>query len=275
MTMAPERTPTQESDRPSDIPNWPVVVLATVVMALVGTGLIFLFVRGTGDGVDSGERIRGSGDITTQTRPVGDFDGVTLMSGGRLLITQGTEESLTIETDDNLMPFLETEVSGGELRISAEKDGTSYNLDPSGDIIFRIGVIDLRDITVYGGGDFEMGTLTTAQLDLEVFGAADVVIDDLSADQLRINVPGTADITLSGAVGSQEVRWIGAGTYTGGELRSETAVVSVTGAATVEMWVTDDIDITVTGAGTVNYYGTPTVTQNVTGVATVRGLGLK
>ncbi len=275
MTMAPERVTTDEDGPPPGSTYWPAVVLATVVLALLGSGLIWLAIRGSDDAADSGERINGSGNVITQARSVSGFDGVTLMSGGRLLITQGTEESLTIETDDNFMSYLKTDVSGGELRISAEKDGISYNLDPSDDIVFRIGVIELSDLTVFGGGDIEMGALTTARLDLEILGAADVEIGDLTADELRIDVPGASNIKLAGAVLNQDVRWLGAGTYSGGDLRSETASVSVVGASTVEVWASDSLEITVTGAGTVSYYGTPTVNQSVTGVGTVRSLGPK
>ena len=275
MTIAPERAITGEDGPPPVSTNWPVVVLATVVVALLGSGLIWLAIRGSNDHVDSGDRINGSGNVITQARSVSGFDGVTLMSGGRLLITQGTEESLTIETDDNLMSYLKTVVSDGTLGISAEKDGISYSLDPSEDIVFRIGVIELNDLTVFGGGDIEMDTLSTTGLDLEILGAADVEIDNLTADQLRIDVPGASNIKLAGAVLNQDVRWLGAGTYSGGDLRTETAVVSVMGAATVEVWAVDSLDITITGAGTVNYYGTPTVNQSLTGFGTVRGLGPK
>ncbi len=275
MTIAPERAPSDEQGQPSAPPNRIVVILATVVLALLGSSLIWLVLQGDDDVTDSGERIRGSGNVVTETRSVSGFDGVTLMAAGRLLITQGTEESLTIETDDNLMSYLETKVSGGKLEISAEKDDISYNLDPSDDVVFRIGVIDLNDLTVYGGGDIEMDALATTRLDIEIIGAADVTIGSLTADQLRIDVPGASDIELAGEVLSQEVRWLGAGSYSGGELRSDTAVVSVVGAATLEVWTSDNLDITVTGAGTINYYGTPVVNQNVTGVGIVRSLGPK
>ncbi len=227
------------------------------------------------DGPGSSERIDGSGTVITETRSVSGFDGVTLMSAGRLMLTQGTEESLTIEADDNLMAYLKTQVSGGSLKISAEKDGASYNLDPSQEIVFRIGVIELSDLSVFGGGDIVMEALETDRLDLEVMGAADVEIGNLTANELSIEIPGAANLDLAGTVPVQDVNWLGAGDYDGGDLRSETVDISVLGAASIEVWVTDALDISLTGAGTVNYYGMPAVEQSVTGVGTVRSLGPK
>ena len=41
----------------------------------------------------------------TETRDVSDFSRVDLTGVGQVFITQGAEESLTIETDDNFMSY--------------------------------------------------------------------------------------------------------------------------------------------------------------------------
>jgi hypothetical protein len=198
-----------------------------------------------------------------------------LFSSGRIIITQGSDTSLSVETDDNLLSYIQTDVRGGTLEIKAERDGRSYNLDPSDEIIYRLGVADLSQIEVFGGGKVEVGALTLDALDVRVMGSADVTIEALTAERLDIEVPGSADLKLSGVVPEQAIRWMGAGTYDGTELQSETAEVDVLGAASVDLWVTESLDVTITGAGTVQYYGTPSVDQTVTGVGSVKSLGAK
>jgi hypothetical protein len=255
--------------------NWPLVSLVTVVVLAMVAGLVLLAVRDDDRGSPPGDRIVGSGTVIAETRSVSGFDGVTLMSAGRIVLTQGTEESLTIEADDNLMAFLKTEVSGGSLRISAERDGEAYNLDPTGEVVFRINVIDLKDLQVFGAGDIEMSSLRTGRLDVTVMGSADVQIGDLSADELRVEVPGFANIDIAGRAPTQELRWFGAGSYDGGDLQSQTADIAVLGSATIKVWAIETLDVSITGAGTIEYYGTPTLSQNVTGVGAIRGLGDK
>jgi predicted small secreted protein len=48
--------------------------------------------------------VQGSGNIVTQSIDVGGFDQVGLTTIGNVYIEQGDTESLTIETDDNILP---------------------------------------------------------------------------------------------------------------------------------------------------------------------------
>jgi len=56
--------------------------------------------------------IHGSGNIIDENRDVNNFYGLSILGSGRVIMEQGTEESLRIEADDNLLPYLETEVNG-------------------------------------------------------------------------------------------------------------------------------------------------------------------
>ena len=161
------------------------------------------------------------------------------------------------------------------MEIKAERDGRSYNLDPSDEIIYRLGVTDLNEIEIIGAGTVEAGSLTSDTLDVRVLGFADVTIDALTADQLDITVPGSADLKLSGVVPEQTIRWMGAGTYDGTDLQTQSTEIDVLGAASVDVWVTDSLDVSITGVGDVKYYGTPSVDQTVTGAGSIESLGAK
>ena len=52
--------------------------------------------------------VKGSGNVVTKERDVSGFDKVVVSGLGRVIVTQGDEESLTVETDDNLMQYIET-----------------------------------------------------------------------------------------------------------------------------------------------------------------------
>ena len=69
--------------------------------------------------------VRGSGDVVEEVREVSGFTGVALLEGiGELTIKGGETESLRIEAEDNLMPYLETEVRKGTLEIDVQ-DGVN------------------------------------------------------------------------------------------------------------------------------------------------------
>ncbi|GAB4464532.1 MAG: hypothetical protein OHK0029_34550 [Armatimonadaceae bacterium] len=71
------------------------------------------------NGVQAQEPImlRGSGKVVTDTRSVGDFSAVDASGVGSVLIAQGDRDSLTIEADDNVLPYISTEVKNGVLHL--------------------------------------------------------------------------------------------------------------------------------------------------------------
>ena len=61
--------------------------------------------------------VRGSGDLSTDARDVSGFDAIVLESMGDVNVTIGKTEKLTIEAEDNLLPFLTSKVKNGVLTL--------------------------------------------------------------------------------------------------------------------------------------------------------------
>jgi L-asparaginase/Glu-tRNA(Gln) amidotransferase subunit D len=62
----------------------------------------------------------GSGNIISETRQVSGFDAVVFSGAGHVEIVQDGSESITIATDDNVMPYVTTEVRGGTLYVGLD-----------------------------------------------------------------------------------------------------------------------------------------------------------
>ena len=276
MTIAPERPSTGHSPPPPYRTNWALLTILLVIIGALVAALVWLVADDDAGGSTTvAERISGSGTIIQEDRPVGQFDSLALYSAGRIIITEAAAPSLSVETDDNLLSYIQTEVSGGRLEITAESDGRSYNLDPSDEILFRLAITDLSELEIFGAGRIEAAAVTSDDLALRVFGSGTVVIDELTGDRLRIEVPGHAELQIGGTVTQQTVSWMGAGDYDGTMLQSERVDVAILGAATMSLWATESLDVNITGAGTVEYYGAPRVDQRITGVGQVKSLGAK
>ncbi len=217
--------------------------------------------------------IRGSGNVITEDRDVSGFDSVALSGFGRVIITQGGEESLRIETDDNLMRYIETTVRGRTLELSFTED--NLLLIPSDSLIFYLSVIDLTALDASGAGQFEIDELDADRLELTLNGAGDIRIDSLTAADLQVTVNGAGNLNLAGTVETQEIAFNGLGNYAAADLESQTATVRVPGAGRVVVWARDTLDVTISGAGSVEYYGRPDVTQSISGAGRLTGKGDK
>ena len=214
--------------------------------------------------------VKGSGDITREDRSVSGFDSIEFSGFGRLLVSQGDEETLSIEVDDNLLQYINTEVVGNTLMIDFDDN---VLLRPADSIIFRLSVIDLKSIDVSGAGSFEVGELAADTLDVTMSGAGKIDIDSIEAAELRVVVNGAGSIDIAGTVDTQEIDVSGVGDFNALDLESEQARVNISGAGDADLWVHEVLSITISGAGSVSYYGDPEVSQSVSGLGSVKSRG--
>ena len=216
--------------------------------------------------------VRGSGEVKTVTRPVSDFNAVELAGIGRLIITQGQENSLTITAEENLLDYIESKITGSNLYLGVKDQ---INLRPSQDIVFDLTVKDLRRLSTSGLGQVEIGELVTDRLGIIISGNGKVIINRLDAKNLSLETSGLGDINISGSVDSQEVRISGMGNYKAENLLSKRAEIQISGTGNALIWVTDNLDASISGAGKIEYYGQPTISSNISGAGSINTLGEK
>jgi hypothetical protein len=203
--------------------------------------------------------VRGSGHVVTEERTVADFDRVSLTGAGDVIITQGEAEALTVETDDNLLPYIQTRVKNGTLTLGFAAAARKKNVRPTKGITFHLSVKDLTALQISGAGNMRAASLEADLLELHLSGVGDFQVDALAAQELEVNVSGAGNVRLAGQVMEQDVRLTGAGDYRAGELESQTATVQLSGVGTATVWATDSLDTQISGVGEVQYYGDPEV----------------
>ena len=217
-----------------------------------------------------GEDVDGSGTIVAESRDVAGFDKVTLAGEGTVILDEGQDVSLTVETDDNLLVHIETTVSNNTLTIATER---GIDIDPSAYVIYRVTAPDITGLTLTGAGSIELSSAQADRFTIALTGAGDIEIDDLQADDLDVQITGVGSVVLAGHARFQDVNLSGTGDYRGRDLESERAAVATTGVGSATVWVTGELDATVTGVGSINYYGSPVVMQSVTGIGSVNARG--
>ena len=216
--------------------------------------------------------IKGSGNLITETRQVSNFDRIALSGLGEVIVTQGGSESLSIETDDNVMKHVKVEVKNGTLTLGFEE---GFNLIAPSRLIFHVGVDDLTGLTISGSGDVESDMVKTDRLDVNVSGSGDVQIADLKASEVKAKISGSGEIELAGEAAAQDVTMSGSGKYLAGDLCSESVKVSVSGSGDATVCVTGTLDSTISGSGSVNYYGRPSINSSASGSGKINNLGEK
>ncbi|HEY7033878.1 MAG TPA: head GIN domain-containing protein [Thermomicrobiales bacterium] len=212
---------------------------------------------------------QGSGIVVSEPREVAGFTDIDLSGTGSLHLTQGETETLTVRTDDNILPLIQTEVRDGTLRIWIDGRGHPHGIGPT-QLSYEVGVKSLAAITVSGAAQIETGSLVGDDLRLNVSGSAQVSLVELTATSLHVDSTGGSSFAVAGTVDQQAITINGAGEYQAKGLASRSAIVEVNGAGHAAVRVGEELNVTVNGAGVVEYLGNPKVQQQVQGVGVVR-----
>jgi hypothetical protein len=191
--------------------------------------------------------IRGSGKVVSEQRNVSGFSEVVLKGSGNLSIEENGTESLTIEADDNLLPYLTSEVSGNRLTLGT-KDNT--NVAPSKEVTYKLTVKDLNNIELAGSGNINGR--------------------NLKSNRLKATIAGSGNITLDGAADESEITIAGSGNYQSPNLRSKIAKVSIMGSGDADLNASEKLDVDIGGSGSVRYSGDAAVTQRIAGSGSVQ-----
>jgi len=216
--------------------------------------------------------LQGSGVVIVEDREVGNVCRVSLVSAGRVILTQGQEESLQIESDQNLLPYITTVAREGTLVLGFTKAALGMRVRPTV-LRYHLTVETIAALRLAGVGDIRAPSLDVGALEIALSGAGDVAIASLHAGRLAVCLEGVGNVELGGQVTGQEV-WIGgSGTYHAGELQSEAVDVVVSGMGDATVWATRTLRIKIPGGGSVKYHGSPQVRSRVSGLGQVISLG--
>jgi hypothetical protein len=87
--------------------------------------LSFLFLSAISFGQKK-EKIKGSKIVKLEQKQVGDFESLEVEDNLEVFLIKGSECTLEIEADDNLIEFVDYKMTGKNLRISTSRDISSY-----------------------------------------------------------------------------------------------------------------------------------------------------
>ncbi len=236
------------------------VTFTLSILALVFSMLACSSLTSTANG--NGQRITGSGPVVEEVRDVKGVTGVELGMQGILHISAGDTTSLRIEAQDNLMQYIETQVSGGTLLI---RNTPGYDLRDTRPIEYYLTVEKLDNIEVSSSGDIEVGNLKSNSLSIRSNSSGDIKIDGLDGPSLDVKISSSGEVKISnGQIQEQNIDISSSGDYLAGNLASSTADIDLTSSGSATIWVTDHLNGSLSSSGNIYYAGNPKVNIRTT-----------
>lgn len=218
-----------------------------------------------------GKKVSGNGKIVTQERSVSGFNRIDVSGAATVRLRQDSIPSVRVETDENLLQFLEVQVDGNTLVIKTKK---GYNLNPSKEIIIHATAAQFKDIQASGACNIVTDNLISGnqELKIEASGATTINIQ-VTIPKLTTNVSGSGEVTLKGMAKEFSGSISGAGAIKGFDLITDNTELDLSGAADAQITANQKLDIEVSGSGDVEFKGNANVNQRISGAGSVKKVG--
>lgn len=199
-------------------------------------------------------QMRGNGNVITEDLNITDnFNEVSAANGWEVILQKGSEISVIIEADENIINAAEIYVKNNTLKVYCEKNigrATSKK-------VFVTYVDDLNGISASSGAN-----LTTKQ----VLKGDNLSIDVSSGGHIRTeaivrnistDVSSGGQINITGSTESLDAEVSSGGVINANELKAKYAVANASSGGAIDLYVTDKLQARASSGGDIDYWGSP------------------
>jgi hypothetical protein len=195
----------------------------------------------------------GNGKVVTEERTVTeDFNEVRGSAGLDVYLTQGAENKIVVEADENLLEYIETNIEEGKLHVT-----TSENIGRSKAKKVYVTFKAINSVEASSGADVVVNSVLKSQnISLKSSSGANLKVEVFTQELIAKTSSG-ADLEVSGKASS-----LNADASSGSELDAKELLVincnaESSSGAEVTVNVKEKLETNVSSGGDINYYGNP------------------
>ena len=231
-----------------------------------------------------------AGNVVTETYPIkSNYTAISITNMIEVVLLDAPKNSIRVETDERLMPYLQIVVKNGVLVLNFDDQPEverlrkrNLNLADTRVYVSARGVdtftasgmsefeadmpIAASTITISASGmssiDFERVECKT--FSLSISGKTEVDAQ-LQADKCDLSVSGMSEVDLEGRTDRLSLRLSGMSEVSLEELHARTAKVSVSGMSSAEVYATESITGGVSGMSDLTTFGSANVNVSTSG----------
>lgn len=209
-----------------------------------------------------------SANVTTQKRSASEFTKLDVSSIFVVYVTFSDEESVTVEANDNLQPYIKVSNSGENLTVKMDNN---INIK-GGEATLNVYVTakELTKVSGDGAVNFQFqNELTGQNLDIDLSGSSNFT-GTLNLEQLNISLSGASNLLLSGHSDNCRIDASGSSLVKDYSFETNQFTADLDGASELHLTVNERMDITASGASMIYYKGNAQInSQNLSGASQI------
>ena len=214
----------------------------------------------------TGPQLKGSGVTSSEYRQVEPFHALKTDGAIASNIAIGSERSIEISGDDNIVPIIKTEVRDGILHIRIDYQGSVSTKAP---ITATIVTPTLDGIELDGACNAEATGIQSTAFTVDLDGASHLTVDG-RFQRFIVELDGASRLAISGTCDQLKADLDGAAKLRAVKLACENAEVKTDGASSAHVSVKDSLLADSDGASSIRYVGNPTVKKTRSGAASIK-----
>ncbi len=194
---------------------------------------------------------KGSGPVSKQERSVENFKAIKIGGAAEIILMQGKEQSVVVETNANIQDRVEVNVSNNTLAVKLN------NIKKYDVLKLYVTAVKIERIQLSGAAELRAAdTISGGNLQLVASGASDI---EMLVDYNNIvtKASGASVVRLDGKSASHTIEVSGASEVKAKSLLTTTTIVKASGASSCFVNAKTNLTYQVSGASDVSYVGKP------------------
>jgi len=208
--------------------------------------------------------VRGNGNVRTQEFYLPEITGLKLRGVGEVIVRYGDTQEVLVETDKNLMDYLETDVNGGVWDIDFRRCVRNITR-----LTVYVTVPEIHKLIISGSGSITTEDLFSGgDLETNVSGSGNITAA-YSGNSVDATISGSGYIDLTGDTHFLNINISGSGDVRAFDMLAHDCDVRISGSGDARVNVEDFLKVRISGSGDVLYKGSPTLDIDITGSGSV------
>ncbi len=202
--------------------------------------------------------IKGNGNLKKETRTVADFSSLSSHGAMDVKIEYGNSNSISVEADENLLPYIETKVENGKLVIQTTKN---VNLKSRSKMVVTVSMTKINDLELSGSGNMDgNGSFTSGEkTEIKLSGSGNIHLNSGSFKDLDFSISGSGNIVVKGgSANTVSAAVSGSGNVDCSDIAAENVEVKISGSGNARVNANKSLTAKISGSGNVFYKGSAT-----------------
>jgi hypothetical protein len=212
-------------------------------------------------------KIRGNGRIISQERAIDGFKSISVDGDFDIEVYYDTLFSLLVEAESNLLPYIITEVRGGDHLVIKTPPMFMVKNTKKKHLVIRMP--KLTGVSVNGSGNIVCEYFKSEKCKININGSGNVVAN-LDAEFIDATINGSGDILLSGFSEYANYKVSGSGTIKAFDMFVNTCDANIIGSGDIFTFVNANLNVNISGSGNLKYLGNPLIREHISGSGSVK-----